>query len=130
MLGLGDTFLLSSPRNDAEHLWIVLTEPDEHGLSLCVNVTSARDGCDCTVELNPGDHPFIKHRSVIAYFDTRAMLLSDVEAMINMPNKSRVCKQQEPCDRALLEKILKGVLVSKFTPKKARQYLERKPPRA
>src|ERR1019366_5002265 len=98
MLKQGDTFLISSPRNEVEHLWIVLTEPDEENQSLCVNITTAQDGSDLTVELNKGDHPFIKHPSVVNYFDARLMVLQDVETMIAMPHKTRVCAKDHPCE--------------------------------
>jgi hypothetical protein len=123
MLKQGDTFLISSPRNEVEHLWIVLTEPDEENQSLCVNITTAQDGSDLTVELNKGDHPFIKHPSVVNYFDARLMVLQDVETMIAMPHKTRVCAKDHPCEKELLAKISKGLLASKFTPRKAREYL-------
>jgi CTP:molybdopterin cytidylyltransferase MocA len=77
-LKCGDTFLLPKSSSDTEHLWIVITEPDANGQSVCVNITTRQSYSETTVILKAGDHPFVTHESVIFYTDARIVDLLKV----------------------------------------------------
>ena len=78
----GDTFLMPAPGiGPTPHLWVVITDPDDDdGRCVIVSVTTLRHGVDQTVFLSPGDHPFIRHRSVIYYIDARMVSAQKIDA--------------------------------------------------
>ena len=117
MLELGDTFLLPHDINKVEHLWVAITEPDEMGKAVCVNVSSSSSSfCDETVVLQPSDHPFISKKSVIRYMDAAVLDLKEVgRAMKGF--FSFTCVKKQKCERELLKKIQKGLLESQHTSK-------------
>jgi hypothetical protein len=117
-LQCGDTFLLPKSRNQTEHLWIVVAEIDAvTGKAICVSVTTRRPHSDPTCVLDVGDHPFVSHPSVIFYQDTRQMDLVLVESALTSGIRNFVCTRHASCSDALLERIRKGLIESKQTPK-------------
>ena len=122
MLGVGSTFLLPKSGRGIEHLWIVLTDPDSNGLSVCVNVTTNRFGADTTVLLMPGDHPFIRHESVIHFEDARFIDLRRVQELLSRGSSGQfACRTLEHCTHILLDRIRKGLLLSKRTPNEIKE---------
>jgi hypothetical protein len=85
--------------------------------AICVNVTTQRSHSDTTCVLNAGDHPFVKHPSVVYYQDAREIDLALVDRAIASGIKNFVCTAHAPCSAALLERIRKGLIDSKQTPK-------------
>ncbi len=80
----GDTFLLRKPGHDTEHLWVVISSVDETtGLALAVNLTTRRHNSDLTTVIYPGDHSFIEHDTVVAYFDARWVSAVALEVAVN-----------------------------------------------
>lgn len=72
-LTIGAAFVNQNP-GSPEHLWIVVAitlDPE----AVIFNVTTRRADSDLTCILQPSDHPFIKHESVIAY--RRGQLITD-----------------------------------------------------
>ena len=71
----GDTFLYRYPKQ-AYHLFLVVTNIiSVNGVVqyVCPMVSSWKDGskyCDPACILNAGDHPFIEHKSYVAYRET------------------------------------------------------------
>ena len=117
MLRRGDTFLLPRREGQKEHLWVVLTEPDEFSKSVCVNISSYRDTYgDKTTILQPGEHPFIVRKSVVRYADAAEMDMKALDMALNS-NLHIVCEQREPCIPELLDKIVQGLLESRHTRK-------------
>ncbi len=117
MLELGDTFLLPRDTNKVSHLWIVITESEEMGKAVCVNVSSSSSSfCDETVVLQPGDHPFISKKSVIRYMDAKVLDLKEVDKAIKGCFHF-TCVKKEKCEHELLKKIQEGLLESQHTSK-------------
>jgi len=111
MLECGDTFLTGDAEDEDYHLWIVLTPPKE-GEVVTVSVTTRRKRSETLVLLQPGDHPFIVHESVIAYAYARIRAVDDVEnALLN-----GTAKKREAAGRELLRRARAGLLDSEFTP--------------
>jgi hypothetical protein len=112
LLGLGDTFLLakSDRASSLEHLWIVLTEPSlADGNAVCVSVSTQRSGSEATVVLRPGEHPFLKHDSVIFYKDARVIDL----VLVQQALESRLGYRHAKCSENLLRRVQDGLLASK-----------------
>ena len=112
----GDTLLIPAPGSDVTpHLWIVVTEPapDTHRCVI-VSVTTLRYNKDQTVTLVTGDHPFIRHPSVVFYADAQIVDVRQLRADL----VARVAERREACSPDLLKLVRAGVSASPFTPKK------------
>lgn len=83
-LNIGDAFLLSTPPND-KHLFVVIA-PTQNGKYLCANVTSKHSNSDTSCVLQQGDHPFIRHDSVINYKKAREVDPVVIQNQINRGN--------------------------------------------
>ncbi len=125
MISAGDAFLV--PENRAgipSHFYVIVTSPLRNGGKvLLVNVTTWKDntsvGLDDTCLLDIGDHPFIKHRSFIAYNCARVTPVSAIEEALR--RGSLILKQ--PCSEQLLDRIRQGLLDSPFASPKHRAML-------
>jgi hypothetical protein len=95
-----------------DHLWVVLCEPNVDGKGICVSFTTKRDHSDCTTQCEPGDHPFIRHASVIAYAFALLIPVAKFEDCL----ASGAFAPREPCSAKLMKNILDGLLISDFTP--------------
>ena len=122
MLKIGDTFLLPETSSGTEHLYIVITEPDAYGKAVCVNVTTAYSFSERTCVLQTGDHPFIKHESVVRYQYAKILDLKLVDKGLNMAQSSFISKQHRSCSKELLERVQNGLLKSRMVPHNVRDY--------
>jgi hypothetical protein len=112
----GDTLLIPAPGSGVTpHLWIIVTEPapDSHRCVI-VSVTTLRYNKDQTVTLGPGDHPFVRHPSVVFYADAQIVDVRQLRADVI----ARVAEAREACSSDLLKLVQAGVSASPFTPKK------------
>lgn len=107
----GDTFLFPLHGSRKAHLWIVVTQPDEAGLCVIVMVTTLRADRDQTLILRSGDHPFIRHDSVVSYGDAQIIDARGVESAIARGEAAR----KERCSPGTLRLIQDGLLASPFT---------------
>lgn len=109
---------------DRKHLFILLTDPVVGGSgekeSLLVGVSSVRQGAfhDPTCILYPGDHPFIRRDSFIAYGRARIelsqKLINGVQAGVLAP--------RETLDGAVFARVCQGLLDSRHTAPKIRAF--------
>lgn len=96
-----------------DHLWVVVSSPAHDGGIAMVNFTTYRPPCDESCVVDVGDHPFIRHKSIVPYF----------RAQMSPPAAHAKVKQQPPgapVSAALLYRIQYGALVSLATPPKVR----------
>ena len=115
MLAIGDTFLLPKKADSKEHLWIVITE-ERDGLAVGVNLTKVRDGCDMTVVVNPGDHPFVNCQSIALYQDSRMLNLKSLEELFKRQTQNFTCSTHAKCSDIFLKRLQGGLIGSPFTP--------------
>ena len=113
MLAPGDTFYSSID----EHLWIVLTEPDEDGGVVCVCFVTQKQYTDPTVVCEPGEHPFIKRPTAVAYRFAERFSLKRIKSNLSGGSFTK----KERCSEVLFRKIYDGILVSDFTPNRIRE---------
>ena len=108
----GDTFY---PLSDvvSEHLWIVLTDPDEAGQVAMANITTRRLDSDDSCLLDVSDHPFVRWESAIAYEKARVAPANALEQFII----KGMLQSRQPCSTDLLERVQNGALASIFTPR-------------
>ena len=119
MTGLGDTVLMPKPGQETAHLWIIVTAPEAgSGQAVMVNLTTQRPHSDTTVVLNAGDHPFVRHPTVVNFSDARFVDVRQLEQGI----RAGYFAAQATCTARVLQRIQAGVLASQFTPTKIKTY--------
>lgn len=87
-----------------------------------VSATTMRDGVphDPACVLEAGDHPFIQHRSYLAYRYMRLDASTHVEKMVS----GAVWKPHDPCAADLLQRIVAGVYQSRLTPREYKRIFQ------
>ena len=86
-----------------------------------VNMTTFRPNVDTTVILYIGDHPFVRHKTVINYGDAHFCEIMK----INEALKKELVSIKDPVSDNLLQKIQNGLLESMETPKISRNTAEK-----
>lgn len=122
MLRAGQTILLPKPGHETAHLWVVLTAPDTQAQMLIVNFTTLRPHSDSTVVIQPGEHPFVTHATVVHYADARLTAASAVTGAL----ASGLFLPHQDCSPALLQRLLLGAFASPHTPEKIKRYLRQR----
>jgi hypothetical protein len=101
------------------HLYFVLTEPDEQGDVVIVNITTHAAGKDATVILQSGDHPFVRYPSSVYY----ALAKTAPWPAIRKGLDEGLIVQKESLGDAVLDRVRRGGLASPFTPRKIKAAL-------
>ena len=111
-MDIGDTFF---PITDVmlPHLWVIITSPRVDGHMVMVNVTSHRTGVDETCFVRVGDHPFIRHLSVISYQHAQHALAAGLDALV----QREYLQARPPMPAAIVARIQHGALASRLTPR-------------
>ena len=108
----GDRFLLTGGRIPAPHLWVILWGPaGPADAYLAVMLTTLRPHSDRTCILNPGDHPFVRHPTSVAYRDA----LRWTDERLTQLVASGVAKPRQPLSDQVLERIRAGFFASMHT---------------
>lgn len=113
---LGDAFQIDDGEGKRSHLRIVISAPLPDGSLITVNCTTRKQGSDASCILQAGDHPFIRHETVIAYEHTRALPLA-MQTRIDAAVPP-ACVHHAPVSPAVLQRIQSGALISDETPQK------------
>lgn len=119
MLNCGDTFYAGDTEDDEPHLWIIISPPTDDKVVI-VSVTTRRLRSETLVCLKVGDHPFIKHESVIAFTYSQIRCLADINSAIQNGN----AKQREAVAPELLKRIRMGLVESDRTPNGIRYFYQ------
>ena len=96
------------------HLWIVVTEPDDRGICIIVNLTTLRHGQDQTVTIAANEHPFVNRPTSVRYSDAR---LADIHKLRGEVARG-LAVQKASCSSKLLKLVQDGVCASPYTPNK------------
>lgn len=119
-IALGDTFLMPVG-GSGNHLFVVCTIPCNAGKVVLANVSSWKgDHCDDTVRLAAGSHPFLTLDSYVIYNYAEVERTITIEAGVAQGRFIPRDRFQEPS----LSAIIAGLLVSPFTPRKVKRYLQ------
>lgn len=105
----GETFHAQSPSSTRPHLYVAITDPDSEGNIVLVNLTSQSQLKDQSCILNVGDHPFIKHETVINYADA---VIAKEEAILAGARGGVIQYDPIPVTQHALERIQQGALTS------------------
>jgi hypothetical protein len=115
----GESLFLKKIGATKDHLYIIITEP--MGVppeTVIVNITTKQADSDTTVILSVGDHPYLKHDSVISYADATKAPAEKLEDAVNCGFFDSSNKFEE----SIVKKIQEGLLKSKRTPKDIKKY--------
>jgi hypothetical protein len=77
-------------------------------------VTTLRESKDQTIILQPSDHPFIVHPSIIFYGDARIVQASQLATQL----KAGLIRSHSPCSAKLVQEIVNGLFASEHTKRK------------
>ena len=92
------------------HLKIILTEPNASGLVVVATVFTLRrekkQEMDCV--LKAGDHPFIRHDSIVAFSDAKALPAMDILAKLQSGELIR----KEEMSASVFERVLQAAKAS------------------
>lgn len=92
----GDAFMLDDDDEAKEHLHVILTKPTAEGEVVTVVICTRQRWSETLLCLDVGDHPFIRHASVVAYRYARIRKCSAVEGALargQARSKERVSPQ-------------------------------------
>lgn len=119
------TLLIPTAHN--KHLFILLTDPKQpegytcnHNLLVPVGTIYPNRPHDATCLLYVGDHTFIKHNSYINYQQSRIEVTTTIEQMV----KNGVFLERDILDGAILARACQGLLQSRHTALKIRNFYE------
>ena len=118
MIKPGDCFLLDNPTNNRKHLYIVISNQSNQDRILLVNVTTYKTGKDTSCILESGDHPFIKHKSIINYAEPLEPVHDPFEGFVNR----NIIQRAKSISKVVLRKVQEGAKVSPALPRKFRKY--------
>jgi hypothetical protein len=117
----GNALTQSGP--DGKHLWFVLTDADPvTGKLVVVMLVTSRPHTDKTVVLRPGDHPFIRHESNVAYGSADFIPLSRLQSRL----RSGSAKMRSDMSTELLKAVRDGLIASSRTPRYIKDYCKEK----
>lgn len=123
----GDTFLMPVPPSyDCPHLWIVISDPEQHGgVFIVVNATTNefRAGRECV--LSPEDHEWIKGECFISFGDALEIRPEAERKITALIGKS--IHLQKPLTEAVLLRIIETAKQSKAMPGGFKRYLAAPP---
>jgi len=119
VIGCRRALLLRWPSEPKPHLWIVITDPIGNPPTVAiVPLRTKRRHSDTTVVLDVGDHPFIRHPTVVHYSDLQVVRVSAILRCI----RDRHAQLVEDVSEELLERIRNGLERSPFTVKAHLEY--------
>ena len=101
-----------------EHLQVVLTDPDMNEEFVTVSICTRQLRMESIVVIKPGDHPFIKNESVVAYRHARIRQLLNVMTALS----NGVARSREKVSAVLLARMRAGLSESEFTRNDVRAY--------
>jgi hypothetical protein len=112
--------MIEDTDGNKEHLHILLTSPtqDDEVITACICTRHSRS--ETLVCVAAGEHPFVKHPSIVAYAFAEIRKCKDVENAI----KAGKARPQKKASEALLKKMKAGLLDSDFTPNGVRAFFK------
>ncbi len=113
-------FHLTHSNENKEHLFVVVTDIVQNsGEVVIVGITTYDSNkCDKTTILEPGDHPFIKHKSYIFYSGAMFIKVDKIQTLLRLGK----AKLKEDISSEVLERIRLGMTKSSHTKNSVYQF--------
>jgi hypothetical protein len=117
----GDTYIRAGKHISTDpHLWVVISDPSkDRSKVVAVNLTSQRTDKEQTCVIQPGEHPFVTHETVVMYAGARVVS----ESMILSAKQAGMFDFPSPVSPTLLSRIRDGAEKSRRLPTAARRVL-------
>jgi hypothetical protein len=116
---LGDTF---RPDRFDNHLWVVISDPSIDSEDVVVvNLTTHKNAEEEACILDVGDHPFIKHKTVVRYRNAYMRELSHFQYLIELGS----IRIGQKASKTMLKKIWNGARQSRHIPSDCLAVLEK-----
>ena len=107
-ISVGDTFFADYPKNDPHLLFVILDICDrEPNLFMCAMLSSWKDNspyCDSACIVEKGEHPFVKHKSYIAYRETLILTHDEMNWLV----ENGKFQKKEPASPGLIKRIIES----------------------
>lgn len=118
MLRSGRALLVRDARMGT-HLWFVLTDPDpRRDWLVLVMLVTVKEHTDRTLQLQAGDHPFIRHPSAVDFGTAKYAPAAKLEDALSSGRATLA----EDMSAALLARVRAGLLASGRTPNDVADY--------
>lgn len=115
----GSTFINDIAPGLPQHLWVVIAIGNPSGKIAIVNCTTWEPSCqDESCVIQPGEHPFVKHKTVVNYRDAKIVTTAQLNQVRSL------VQPHANANSELLERICQGARESRFTSKKILRLLE------
>ena len=101
-----------------DHLWVVISLPDKDGIVVVVAFTTWAENKDQSCIVEPGDHPFIKNKTVIAYKYAQVLTMKEQKEFL------RDAQRREDVSEDLLQRIQEGTDSDRIPQKAQRMVIE------
>jgi len=102
------------------HLWVIISDPNQDRARLvAVNLTSQRTDKEQTCVIQPGEHAFVKHETVVMYAGARVVS----ESMLLSAKAAGMLRFPRAVSQALLKRIREGAEKSNRLPIAAKRIL-------
>jgi hypothetical protein len=118
LMECGDTFMIEDADGENEHLHVLLTSPSLAGEVVTASISTRRTRSETLVCVHPGEHPFVRSESIVAYKFSAIRTCAAIESAV----KNQTARPREKVSPELLKKIQAGLLDSDFTPPGVRAY--------
>ncbi len=118
----GTILIPSGPPSDPDklHLHIILTDICPDSLHMLVNIATIREGIfhdpACAIEAN--EHPFVTTASYVNYRRAKTVRVDHIVKCVD----GWLYKPLDPVDDGLFDRVLRGVVQSRFTPIRMKNY--------
>lgn len=107
----GDTYIITRA---GAHLIVILSDPAKYPDRIVVaNLTSWKANKDQSCILKPGDHPWIKHKTVVNY---RLSKITTMDILKRQIKFNMISVDSEPVTPQVLNKIIAGAGKSRMIP--------------
>ena len=118
---MGNTFINKSQPNLPEHLWMIISYVKQPlNEVVIVNFTTFDNKKDSSCVLDKGEHPFVKHRTSVNYYEARIV---SSEKLTQLESYGLITRKED-LDDEVLAKILEGAATSPFLKLGIRKFLE------
>ena len=121
-LSVGDTFFYQYPKKDFHLFFVVSSIPSMNSDQLvCTMLSSWKDGSpfnDPSCIIEAGEHPFVEHKSYVAYKETVIFRREQLENLIACGD----CRIGNPVSEILLRRIRSSAWKSKKIASGLKQY--------
>lgn len=93
------------------HLWVICSEPQSNGAVVAFNLTTKNWDSDLTCVVQPEDHDYVRHPSVVAYEHGELFTPTHIKRLQKLAPQT-----YGPVSSELLHRIQEGALNSEHTP--------------